>query len=41
LEEAVERLINGGTARMDAIKQVARKRGLSKREVYDQLIREK
>jgi 16S rRNA (cytidine1402-2'-O)-methyltransferase len=41
LEEAVERLIEGGTARMDAIKQVARKRGLSKREVYDQLLREK
>jgi len=41
IEEAVERLISGGTARMDAIKQVARKRGLSKREVYDQLLREK
>jgi 16S rRNA (cytidine1402-2'-O)-methyltransferase len=41
LEEAVERLISGGTARMDAIKQVARKRGLSKREVYDQLLKEK
>jgi 16S rRNA (cytidine1402-2'-O)-methyltransferase len=41
LDEAVERLIESGTARMDAIKQVARKRGLSKREVYDQLLREK
>jgi 16S rRNA (cytidine1402-2'-O)-methyltransferase len=41
LEEAVERLMNSGTARMDAIKQVARKRGLSKREVYDQLLRAK
>jgi 16S rRNA (cytidine1402-2'-O)-methyltransferase len=41
LEEAVERLITGGTPRMDAIKQVARKRGLSKREVYDQLLKEK
>jgi hypothetical protein len=28
----------GGTPRMDAIKQVARRRGLSKREVYDQLL---
>jgi hypothetical protein len=26
---------------MDAIKQVARRRGLSKREVYDQLLRAK
>ena len=41
LDEAVERLVTGGTARMDAIKQVARKRGLSKREVYDRLLREK
>jgi 16S rRNA (cytidine1402-2'-O)-methyltransferase len=41
LAEAVERLVNGGTARMDAIKQVARKRGLSKRYVYDQLLSEK
>jgi 16S rRNA (cytidine1402-2'-O)-methyltransferase len=41
LEEAVEQLISGGTARMDAIKQVARRRGLSKRAVYDQLLREK
>jgi 16S rRNA (cytidine1402-2'-O)-methyltransferase len=41
LDEAVERLIDGGTARMDAIKQVARQRGLSKREVYDQLLKER
>jgi 16S rRNA (cytidine1402-2'-O)-methyltransferase len=41
IEEAVERLIDGGTARMDAIKQVARQRGLSKREVYSRLVREK
>jgi len=41
LDEAVEALIRGGTPRMDAIKQVARKRGLSKREVYEQLLREK
>ena len=41
LEEAVERLISAGTPRMDAIKQVARKRGLAKREVYDQLLRQK
>ena len=41
LDEAVEALIRGGTPRMDAIKQVARKRGMSKREVYDQLLREK
>jgi len=41
LDEAVDALIRSGTARMDAIKQVARRRGLSKREVYDQLLREK
>jgi len=41
IDEAVERLIESGTARMDAIKQVARQRGLSKREVYDQLVKEK
>jgi 16S rRNA (cytidine1402-2'-O)-methyltransferase len=39
LDEAVEELVNGGVPRMDAIKQVARRRGLSKREVYDQLLR--
>jgi 16S rRNA (cytidine1402-2'-O)-methyltransferase len=39
IEEAVATLERAGTPRMDAIKQVARRRGLSKREVYDQLIR--
>ena len=38
IPEAVEALIIGGVPRMDAIKQVARRRGLSKREVYDQLL---
>jgi 16S rRNA (cytidine1402-2'-O)-methyltransferase len=38
VEEAVEALVRGGAPRMDAIKQVARRRGLSKREVYDQLL---
>lgn len=37
LEEAVKRLVAGGLSRMDAIKQVARERGLAKREVYQQL----
>ena len=41
LEEAVERLIDSGVPRMDAIKQVARQRGLSKREVYDRLLEQK
>ena len=41
LDEAVDALMRGGTPRMDAIKQVARKRGLSKREVYEQLLRER
>ena len=41
LDAAVDALMRGGTPRMDAIKQVARKRGLSKREVYEQLLREK
>ena len=39
--EAVEELIRAGAARMDAIKQVARRRGLPKREVYEQVVREK
>ena len=39
VEAAVEALIRAGTPRMDAIKQVARRRGLSKREVYEQLLR--
>jgi 16S rRNA (cytidine1402-2'-O)-methyltransferase len=38
VEEAVEALVRGGAPRMDAIKQVARRRGLSKREVYDRLL---
>ena len=41
VEDAVEALIRMGMPRMDAIKQVARERGLSKREVYDQLLHEK
>jgi 16S rRNA (cytidine1402-2'-O)-methyltransferase len=36
VSEAVEELVQAGTPRMDAMKQVARRRGLSKREVYDQ-----
>jgi 16S rRNA (cytidine1402-2'-O)-methyltransferase len=39
--EAVEALVRAGAPRMDAIKQVARRRGLSKRAVYDQLLRQK
>jgi 16S rRNA (cytidine1402-2'-O)-methyltransferase len=38
IPEAVDALIRDGVPRMDAIKQVARRRGLSKREVYDQLL---
>ena len=38
LGEAVNALERGGMARMDAIKEVARRRGLSKREVYAQLL---
>jgi 16S rRNA (cytidine1402-2'-O)-methyltransferase len=34
IEEAIRQLENSGIPRMDAIKQVARARGLSKREVY-------
>jgi 16S rRNA (cytidine1402-2'-O)-methyltransferase len=34
VNEAVDELVRGGMARMDAIKQVARERGLGKREVY-------
>jgi 16S rRNA (cytidine1402-2'-O)-methyltransferase len=40
LPDAVEALVRGGTPRMDAIKLVARRRGLSKREVYAQLLRD-
>jgi 16S rRNA (cytidine1402-2'-O)-methyltransferase len=38
--EAVELLLRNGTPRMDAIKQVARQRGLSKRQVYENLVKE-
>ena len=41
LDEAVEQLVAAGTPRMDAIKQVAKRRGLSKREVYGQLVKPK
>lgn len=34
IEEAVEEAVRGGLSRMDAIKAVARRRGLPKREVY-------
>jgi len=37
VEEAVRELEQKGVPRMDAIKQVARERGLSKREVYKQV----
>ncbi|PWU10266.1 MAG: 16S rRNA (cytidine(1402)-2'-O)-methyltransferase [Terriglobia bacterium] len=40
IDEAVDMLIREGAARMDAIKQVARRRGLSKREVYDRLLKQ-
>ena len=39
--EAVEELVRAGAARMDAIKQVARRRGLSKREVYELALRDR
>ena len=38
LAEAVEALVARGLPRMDAIKQVARSRGLSKREVYKHVL---
>jgi len=41
IEEAVEACERAGLTRMDAIKEVARKRGLSKREVYKQMQTEK
>ncbi|MBZ5723422.1 MAG: 16S rRNA (cytidine(1402)-2'-O)-methyltransferase [Acidobacteriia bacterium] len=40
LDAAVHALVRAGTPRMAAIKEVARRRGLSKREVYDRLLRE-
>lgn len=39
LEDAVDACIRGGMPRMDAIKTVARRRGMSKREVYDALLK--
>ena len=41
IEEAVDTLVRAGTPRMDAIKQVARRRGMSKRDVYEELVRDK
>jgi 16S rRNA (cytidine1402-2'-O)-methyltransferase len=41
VKTAVEELVRAGTERMQAIKQVARRRGLSKREVYDRLLDER
>jgi 16S rRNA (cytidine1402-2'-O)-methyltransferase len=38
IEDAVEALVRAGAPRMDAIKEVARQRGLSKRVVYDLLL---
>lgn len=37
LEDAVQQLLQAGVSRMDAMKTVARARGLSKREVYKKL----
>jgi 16S rRNA (cytidine1402-2'-O)-methyltransferase len=41
VDEAVDALLRAGTLRMDAIKQVARRRGMSKREVYEKLLRDR
>ena len=41
LDTAVAALVREGVPRMDAIKRVAKRRGLSKREVYEQLLRDK
>jgi 16S rRNA (cytidine1402-2'-O)-methyltransferase len=41
LDREVEELVRAGAPRMQAIKQVARRRGLSKREVYGRVLREK
>src|SRR5216683_3322439 len=38
IDEAVDALVKQGVARMDAIKQVARRRGLPKREVYKHVV---
>jgi 16S rRNA (cytidine1402-2'-O)-methyltransferase len=37
IEAAFDKLIEAGVPRMDAMKTVARERGLSKREVYQKL----
>jgi 16S rRNA C1402 (ribose-2'-O) methylase RsmI len=37
IDQAVRELEQKGVPRMDAIKQVARERGLSKREVYSKV----
>ena len=39
ISEAVDELIGGGISQMEAIKAVARNRGLSKREVYTEYAR--
>jgi len=39
IEDAVADLVRAGTPRMDAIKQVARNRGLSKRDVYERCLK--
>jgi len=41
VSEAVEELVRAGAGRMDAIKQVARRRGLSKRAVYEEALRDR
>jgi 16S rRNA (cytidine1402-2'-O)-methyltransferase len=41
VDEAVDALLRAGMPRMDAIKQVARRRGMSKREVYEKLLRDR
>jgi len=41
LDAAVAAMVRDGVPRMDAIKRVAKRRGLSKREVYEQLLRDK
>jgi 16S rRNA (cytidine1402-2'-O)-methyltransferase len=41
VDQAVDALLRAGTPRMDAIKQVARRRGMSKREVYEKLLRDR
>jgi 16S rRNA (cytidine1402-2'-O)-methyltransferase len=38
LEAAVEELVQAGVSRMDALKTVAKRRGLSKREVYKKVV---